>query len=87
MDFITLIGLIAAFGTTFSFLPQAIKIIKTKNTEGISLSMYLMFTVGVFLWLIYGYMKGDMPVMIANGITLILAGIILFLKMKYKPKL
>lgn len=87
MDFITLIGLMAAFGTTFSFLPQAIKIIKTKNTEGISLSMYLMFTVGVFLWLIYGYMKNDMPVMVANGITLILASIILFLKMKYKSKL
>jgi MtN3 and saliva related transmembrane protein len=87
MNFINLIGLTAAFGTTFSFLPQAIKIIKTKNTEGISLSMYLMFTAGVFLWLIYGYMKGDMPVMIANGITLILATIILFLKMKYKPKL
>ncbi|OAQ42186.1 hypothetical protein A5893_03460 [Pedobacter psychrophilus] len=87
MDFITLIGLLAAFGTTFSFLPQAIKIIKTKNTEGISLSMYLMFTVGVFLWLIYGYMKSDTPAMVANGITLILASIILFLKLKYKPKL
>lgn len=86
MDFITLIGLIAAFGTTFSFLPQAIKIIKTKNTEGISLSMYLMFSTGVFLWLIYGYMKSDTPVMLANGITLILAVIILFLKIKYRPK-
>jgi MtN3 and saliva related transmembrane protein len=87
MDFITLLGLLAAFGTTFSFLPQAIKIIKTKNTEGISLSMYLMFTTGVFLWLIYGYMKNDMPIMVANAITLILAIIILYLKMKYKSKL
>jgi MtN3 and saliva related transmembrane protein len=87
MDFITLIGLLAAFGTTFSFLPQAIKIIKTKNTEGISLSMYLMFTTGVFLWLIYGYMKNDIPIMVANAITLILASIILYLKMKYKSKL
>ncbi|MBC7654637.1 MAG: SemiSWEET transporter [Oligoflexus sp.] len=87
MDFITLIGLLAAFGTTFSFLPQAIKIIKTKNTEGISLSMYLMFTTGVFLWLIYGYMKNDMPIVVANAITLILASIILYLKMKYKSKL
>ncbi|WP_317193112.1 SemiSWEET family sugar transporter [Pedobacter segetis] len=86
MDLTTLIGLLAAFGTTFSFLPQAIKIIKTKNTEGISLSMYLMFSSGVFLWLLYGYLKSDTPVMLANGITLVLAVIILSLKIKYKPK-
>jgi len=51
---ITILGYMAAVFTTLSFLPQAIKVIKTKNTSGISLSMYFMFTIGVLLWCIYG---------------------------------
>lgn len=80
---ISVIGMLAAVGTTISFLPQAIKIIKTKDTKSISLSMYILFISGVFLWLIYGILKPDFPVMVANGITLILAGIILYFKLKY----
>ncbi len=79
----TVIGLLAAAGTTLSFLPQALKIIKTKNTESISLSMYILFVTGVFLWLIYGILKQDIPLLIANGITLILASLILYFKIKY----
>ncbi|MGV8984333.1 SemiSWEET transporter [Clostridium sp.] len=74
---ITTIGFIAASFTTLSFLPQAIKVIKTKNTSGISFSMYLMFTIGVFLWLVYGIYTKQASVALANAITLIFALIIL----------
>lgn len=82
--YITIIGLLAAFGTTVSFLPQAIKTIQTKDTSGISLSMYALFTAGTLLWLIYGITSGSLPVTIANAVTLVFAGIILFYKIKYK---
>lgn len=78
-------GTIAAILTTASFLPQAIKTIKTKDTQGISTGMYSMFVVGVFLWIIYGIQKEDMPIIIANIITFILASIILGFKIFVKP--
>jgi MtN3 and saliva related transmembrane protein len=78
-----MIGNIAAILTTFSFLPQAIQVIKTKNTGGISLGMYTMFVLGVFLWAIYGYTNNDMPVLLANLVTFIFASIILCYKIKY----
>jgi MtN3 and saliva related transmembrane protein len=77
------IGLLAACCTTLSFLPQAIKIIKTKNTEGISLFMYVLFVIGVIFWFFYGLFKLDVPIMLANGITLALASVILYFKVKY----
>ena len=84
MNIVTIIGLLAAFGTTVSFLPQAIKTIQTKDTSGISLSMYALFTAGTLLWLIYGLLSGSLPVTIANGITFLFAGIILIYKIRYK---
>jgi MtN3 and saliva related transmembrane protein len=81
-----MIGTIAAILTTLSFLPQALKVIKTKNTEGISLGMYSMFVLGVFLWGIYGYTKNDMAIMVSNFITFTLASIVLFYKIKYSVK-
>jgi MtN3 and saliva related transmembrane protein len=80
----TIIGLVAAFCTTISFLPQAIKTIQTKDTSGISLSMYSLFTFGTILWFAYGIMSNSVPVYLANGITLILALIILIYKVRYK---
>ena len=80
----TIIGLIAAFCTTVSFLPQALQTIKTKDTKGISLSMYSLFTFGTVLWLAFGILSMNYPIMIANGITLILAIIILTYKIRYK---
>lgn len=77
-----LIGLIAAFLTTASFLPQALLVLKTRKTDGISLTMYAMFTVGVAGWLIYGVLLGSMPVIIANAITLALAATILTIKIQ-----
>ncbi len=79
-----MIGLIAATLTTGSFLPQAIKVIKTKDTSGISLTMYMMSVVGVFLWFIYGLTIHDMALIIANGITFVLSAIILICKIRYK---
>ncbi len=79
----TAVGLAAAFCTTVSFVPQALKIIRTKNTKSISLSMYILFVLGVTLWFIYGIAVNDLPVMIANGVTLIFAGSILYFKLKY----
>jgi MtN3 and saliva related transmembrane protein len=84
IDIITIIGLMAAFGTTVSFLPQAIKTIQTKDTSGISLSMYALFTIGTLLWLIYGLMSKSLPVTIANAITFVFASIILGYKIRYK---
>jgi len=84
MDYVEIIGLVAAFLTTGSFLPQAIKVIKTKNTSDLSLSMYSMFVCGVSLWLIYGLIIESLPIILANMITLILSGTILFMKIRYK---
>jgi MtN3 and saliva related transmembrane protein len=84
MDIITVIGLCAAFCTTASFLPQAVKTIQTKNTSGISLSMYSLFTLGTLLWLTYGLATNNLPVIIANGVTFIFAATILVYKIRYK---
>lgn len=83
-NIIDIIGYFAAILTTLSFLPQAIKTIKTKDTSGISLIMYSIFTIGVLGWLIYGFIKNDIPIFIANLVILSLAGVILSLKVKYK---
>lgn len=79
-----MIGMIAACLTTLFFVPQAIQVIKTKDTSGISLIMYSMFVIGVFLWFIHGMQIGDYAVIVVNGITFILASIILCYKVKYK---
>lgn len=84
MNYITIIGLSAAFCTTISFLPQAIKTIQTKDTSGISLLMYSFFTFGTALWLTYGLLANDLPVAIANAITLLFACVILGYKIRYK---
>jgi MtN3 and saliva related transmembrane protein len=84
MDIITITGFIAAALTTGSFLPQAIKTIQTKDTSGISLFMYSLFALGTLLWLLFGLFSGNMPILVANTVTLIFACIILVYKIKYK---
>ena len=74
------IGYVAATLTTVSFLPQAILTIKTRDTSSLSLSMYSIFTLGFFCWLIYGLYIADTAIIAANAITFILAGIILVYK-------
>lgn len=83
-NFVNLIGLLAAFGTTISFLPQAIKTIRTKDTSAISLPMYVLFTAGTVLWLAYGIMASAPPVIIGNFVTMVFASIILAFKIRYK---
>ncbi len=83
MELITAIGLVAAVFTTISFLPQAIRIIKLKETRDISLWTYILLEGGIVLWLIYGIMLGKMPIILANAITLFFTSVILFLKIKY----
>jgi len=77
------IGLIGAILTSMAFVPQALKTIKTKSTHGLSLGMYLIFSVGLICWLVYGIYLQDIPIILANTITLIFALTILFLKIKH----
>ncbi|MEM7328616.1 MAG: SemiSWEET transporter [Pseudomonadota bacterium] len=76
-----IIGLVAAMLTTISFLPQTLLVLRTGRTDGISLSMYALFTTGVAGWLLYGVLVGSLPVILANAITLALAATILTLKL------
>ena len=82
MDWISATGLLAAVLTSSSFLPQALKTIKTRDTASISLSMYVLFTLGTLMWFIYGLISNNLPVWLANGFTLILASVILYFKVK-----
>ena len=75
-------GWIAALLTTISFVPQAIKVIRSRSTEAISLWMYILFILGIAAWLAYGIHLNDMPMMIANVITLSLAIVILTVKVR-----
>lgn len=80
MIFIDFIGSIAATCTTLAFIPQAVQSYKTRDLSGISLPMYSMFTLGVAMWLVYGLLKQDWPIIIANTITVALSAMILVLK-------
>jgi len=82
-DFTQNIGFLAAILTTIAFMPQAIKIYKTNSVKDISLTMWFIFSVGVFLWLIYGILIMSLPVILANIVTLVLSLFILFFKIKY----
>jgi MtN3 and saliva related transmembrane protein len=75
------VGFAAAGLTTVAFIPQAAKSWMTRDLSGVSLSMYSLFTAGVALWLVYGLILGAWPIIIANVITLILAGSVLVLKL------
>jgi MtN3 and saliva related transmembrane protein len=77
------LGFAAAVLTSASFIPQAVMTIRTRDTRGISRGMYVLFTVGVAFWLAYGIAIGSMPMILANTVTLALAGTILALKLRY----
>lgn len=79
-----LLGYAAAACTTCSFVPQAWLTFRTRDVRGVSLGMYSVFTVGVALWLAYGWLAGAWPVVVANAITLCLAGTILLMKVRYR---
>lgn len=79
-----MIGSIVAILTTFAFLPQVIKVIKSKDTESIALGMYLMQVLGIALWLAHGLVIQDLPLILANSVSFILSGTILVYKIRYK---
>ncbi len=83
---VEIIGFVAAFFTSASFLPQAIMVIRTRRTEGLSLTMYMMFTLGISLWLTYGLATLAWPLICANTITITLAGCILSIMLGNKWK-
>lgn len=82
-DWTTLIGLTAAICTTSSFLPQVIKTLRSKRTKDISLLMYAFLTMGLFLWLVYGFILKDFPLILANGVSCSLAMCVLLLKIRH----
>mgnify|MGYP002372019554 FL=1 len=78
------IGYLAAFLTTCSFVPQAWLTLRTRDVSGISAGMYSVFTAGVALWLLYGWLTDAWPVVLANAVTLALAGSILVMKLRFR---
>ena len=77
---IDLLGYVAAVLTTVAFLPQVIKAFRTKSTRDMSLTMWMLLFIGIACWLVYGILLGARPIIAANGVTLVLAGTILVLK-------
>jgi len=84
MDAATVLGLLAGTLTTASFLPQVIKTWRSRSAGDISLVMFALFSLGVLLWIVYGFTVGAVPVIVANVITLLLSMTILVFKIRYK---
>lgn len=78
-----LIGAVAGALSTIAFVPQVWRIWKTRSAHDLSLSMYLIFTSGVALWFAYGLLLGALPIIVCNGLTLLLAGTVLAMKLKF----
>lgn len=79
-----LIGGLAAILTTAAFVPQTLHTFRSRDVSGISLGMYSLFVTGVALWLVYGILRGDWPVIAANAVTLALASAVLLMKLRYR---
>lgn len=84
MEASNLLGLLAGTLTTASFLPQVIQTWRSRSAADISLVMFALFSLGVLLWIVYGFIVGALPVIVANVITLLLSMTILILKIRYK---
>jgi MtN3 and saliva related transmembrane protein len=83
---IDIIGIIAGTLTTVSFIPQIIKIYRTKHARDISLAMYVVFTAGVSFWLVYGILLAKLPIILANGIALFFSAMIIAAKIAWRNK-
>ncbi len=82
MNSTTIIGLVAAFLTTGAYVPQAVKTWRTRRTGDLSLSMFTMVFLGTVSWLVYGILKDDLPIILANTITLGTSFVILYFKLR-----
>lgn len=80
----TWIGITAAILTTAAFAPQAIQAWRSRSTRDVSLAMFSMMVAGIVLWLVYGLLIGDLPLILANAVTLLLAGAILVAKIRFR---
>ncbi len=80
---VDLVGSVAATLTTFCFVPQVMRVLKTRDTKSISLAMYLVFVTGVLLWLVYGILLMNWVIILANIVTFGLAATILVAKLKW----
>ena len=83
MDLTGIIGLAAGFLTTVAFVPQVTKVWRTKSAKDVSLKMFIAFSIGVALWLVYGTMLGEWPIILTNAVTLALAVAVLVMKLKF----
>ena len=83
MNSIKILGLVAGTLTTISFLPQVIKTWKTKSAKDLSLVMFSVYCLGTFLWLMYGIYRHDIVIILANAVTLCLAMILLYFKVRF----
>lgn len=81
---VELLGLMAGTLTTFSFLPQVLKVFRERSAAGISGGMYVIFCVGILLWAVYGFMIESVPVILTNLLTFALAGTVLVLKIIWR---
>ncbi len=81
---ITILGLLAGTLTTIAFLPQMLKTWQTKSAKDVSYAMLITFITGVSLWLIYGFYRQDLAIILANGVTLVFNLMILWLKIRYR---
>ncbi|MGD0534733.1 MAG: SemiSWEET transporter [Methanoregula sp.] len=84
MDTITLVGFIAGTLTTVAYVPQVIRSWKLKETKDISLTMLVLYAVGVSLWFVYGVWTNALPIIVANGISLVLILVLLGIKLRYR---
>ncbi|MEL0454968.1 SemiSWEET transporter [Flavobacteriaceae bacterium SZ-1-7] len=85
-NYIEITGFIAAVLTTAAFLPQVYKTWKTQDVSALSLPMLLMFFVGVFTWLIYGFLKNSPSIIFANSITIVSAFLLIYFKIVYTKR-
>jgi MtN3 and saliva related transmembrane protein len=82
--FTTVLGLVEGTLTTLSFLPQLLKAWQSRSTHDISFGMLALFSAGLVLWIVYGLIVADVPVIMANSVTLVFVGLILVLKLRYR---
>ncbi len=83
MNMKLVIGIVAATLTTVSFIPQVVKAARSKKTEDLSLLMFVLFSAGVFLWMVYGILLGEIPIILANALGLTMGLYLVYLKIKY----
>ena len=83
MSYLTSLGLTAGFCTTIAFIPQVLKTWKTRSAKDLSLAMFVIYLMGILLWLLYGVLLGDIAIVLANAATSVLAGSVLYFKLRF----